>query len=50
MLQILTIADHLLGWLVHHTSTASLLGGLLIPVIIVVYLLADRSVRAAFRI
>ena len=49
MLQILTIVDHLFGWLAHHLSTASLIGDILIPIIIVVYLLADRNVREAFR-
>ena len=49
VLQILTIADHLLGWFAHHLSTASLVADIIIPVIIVVYLLADRNVREAFR-
>ncbi len=50
ILEILTIVDHLFGWLAHHLSTASLIGNIFIPVIIVVYLLADPNVREAFRI
>ncbi len=49
VLEILTIADHLFGWLIHHLSTASLIGDILLPVIILVYLLADQNVRSAFR-
>ena len=49
VLEILTIVDHLFGWLAHRLSTASLIADILIPVIIVVYLLADRNVREAFR-
>jgi uncharacterized membrane protein (DUF2068 family) len=49
VLEILTIADHLFAWLVHHISIASLIGNIVIPVIIVVYLFADRNVREAFR-
>jgi len=49
VLEILTIADHLLAWFTHHISIASLIANIVIPVIIVVYLLADRNVREAFR-
>ena len=49
VLEILTIVDHLFGWLAHRLSTASLISNILIPVIIVVYLLADPNVREAFR-
>lgn len=49
VLEIITIVDHLLGWLAHRLSTASLISDILIPVIIVVYLLADPNVREAFR-
>jgi uncharacterized membrane protein (DUF2068 family) len=49
VLEILTIADHLFAWLAHHISIASLIGNIVIPVIIIVYLFADRNVREAFR-
>jgi uncharacterized membrane protein (DUF2068 family) len=49
VLEILTIADHLFAWLAHHISIVSLIGNIVIPVIIIVYLFADRNVREAFR-
>jgi uncharacterized membrane protein (DUF2068 family) len=49
VLEILTIADHLFAWFAHHISIASLIGNIVIPVIIIVYLFADRNVREAFR-
>ncbi|HZS76583.1 MAG TPA: hypothetical protein VFA41_08200 [Ktedonobacteraceae bacterium] len=50
VLEVLTIIDHLLGWASHHIGTLSLIADIIIPVIIVVYLLADRNVREAFRV
>lgn len=49
IVEVLTIADHLLGWLTHHLGTTSSITEIVIPVIIIVYLFADRNVRAAFR-
>jgi hypothetical protein len=49
VVQILTIADHIFGWLVHHIGLGSLIADIVIPVIILVYLFADRNVREAFR-
>ncbi len=49
MVELLTIADHIFGWLVHRIGLGSLIADIVIPVIIVVYMLADRNVREAFR-
>ncbi len=45
----ISIVDHLITWLNHHLSTTSLILDIALGVIIVVYMLADPNVRAAFR-
>ncbi|WP_165423420.1 DUF2127 domain-containing protein [Ktedonosporobacter rubrisoli] len=49
VVEILTIADHIFAWIFHHIGTGSLIIDIVIPVVVVVYLLADRNVREAFR-
>jgi hypothetical protein len=48
MLEILNIAGLLTSWMQHYSSFGFFLFSLVIPVIILVYFLADRNVRQAF--
>jgi hypothetical protein len=50
VVEVISILDHLFSWFIaHHISLGSLIAEIALPVIILVYLFADRNVRAAFR-
>ncbi|WP_165423421.1 DUF2127 domain-containing protein [Ktedonosporobacter rubrisoli] len=50
VLHCISLALQVFDWSVFHTSIISLATGVAISVVVVVYLLADREVREAFRV
>ena len=50
IIEAISLVRHLLGFFHPNSSTASIVIGLIIPVVILLYFLVDRNVREAFRI
>jgi hypothetical protein len=49
IVEAISVVEGLYGLLVQHNSLAATLIGMIIPLAILIYLFADRNVRAAFR-
>ncbi|MBA2283853.1 MAG: hypothetical protein H0W02_00065 [Ktedonobacteraceae bacterium] len=49
VVMVLSLLNALFGLVVQHTALSGLLLGLIIPIVVLIYLFADRNVRAAFR-
>ena len=49
VIEAISVVESLYGLLVQHNSIASALLSLIVPLAILIYLFADRNVRAAFR-